>query len=203
MKTLNQKGFTLVELMVVVAIIGILSSVAIPNFRKYQAKAKTSEAKVQLAAAYTAEQAFFGDFGIFGTCLDYMGYDPGVLASRYYAVGFPADAQAIDDTVYAEATNAGLSAALCADDLAAADGTTWFAAGRGASGVLVDTLATAATTGTTLCDDAFGDQSAGNTTFTITALGIISTDNNNANYSDASCFTINANKLLSTVRPGY
>lgn len=41
----RQDGFTLVELMVVVAIIGLLSAVAIPNFKKYQAKAKTSEAK--------------------------------------------------------------------------------------------------------------------------------------------------------------
>jgi len=38
----RQDGFTLVELMVVVAIIGLLSAVAVPNFKKYQAKAKTS-----------------------------------------------------------------------------------------------------------------------------------------------------------------
>ena len=44
----RQSGFTLVELMVVVAIIGLLSAVAIPNFKKYQAKSKISEAKLQL-----------------------------------------------------------------------------------------------------------------------------------------------------------
>ena len=44
----NDTGMSLVELMIVVAIIGILSSVAIPNFKKYQAKSKTSEAKLQL-----------------------------------------------------------------------------------------------------------------------------------------------------------
>ncbi len=43
----SENGFTLVELMVVVAIIGLLSAVAIPNFQKYQARSKTSEAKLQ------------------------------------------------------------------------------------------------------------------------------------------------------------
>jgi type IV pilus assembly protein PilA len=52
----HQKGFTLVELMVVVAIIGLLSAVAVPNFKKYQAKAKISEAKLQLSALYTAQR---------------------------------------------------------------------------------------------------------------------------------------------------
>ena len=66
MKTLRQEGFTLVELMVVVAIIGILSAVAIPNFQRYQAKSKTSEAKLQLAAIYTAETSFISDFDMYG-----------------------------------------------------------------------------------------------------------------------------------------
>lgn len=84
----RQDGFTLVELMVVVAIIGLLSAVAIPNFKKYQAKAKVSEAKLQLAAAYTAEQAFFGDYSVYASCLKYMGYDPGDASARYYGIGF-------------------------------------------------------------------------------------------------------------------
>ena len=54
----SQKGFTLIELMIVVAIIGILAAIAIPNFLAYQAKAKQSEAKVSLGAIFTSVVAF-------------------------------------------------------------------------------------------------------------------------------------------------
>ena len=57
----GKKGFTLIELMIVVAIIGILAAIAIPNFLKFQAKSKMSEAKTNLGAIYTGELAYFGE----------------------------------------------------------------------------------------------------------------------------------------------
>ncbi|MBS0156931.1 MAG: prepilin-type N-terminal cleavage/methylation domain-containing protein [Nitrospira sp.] len=54
----KQEGFTLIELMIVVAIIGILAAIAIPNFVAYQAKSKQSEAKVSLGAIFTSAVAY-------------------------------------------------------------------------------------------------------------------------------------------------
>lgn len=72
----NQKGFSLVELMVVVAIIGILASIAIPSLQKYMAKARQSEAKTSLASLYTAEKAFFAEYNTYTTDFTAIGYQP-------------------------------------------------------------------------------------------------------------------------------
>jgi len=64
MRTLltRKRGFTLIELMIVVAIIGILAAIAIPNFLQFQLRSKTGEAKTNLAAIRTAEEGYFAEF---------------------------------------------------------------------------------------------------------------------------------------------
>ena len=67
----NQKGFTLIELMIVVAIIGILAAIAIPNFLKYQLKSKTAEAKVNLGAIATSQESFRAERDVYLVCDEY------------------------------------------------------------------------------------------------------------------------------------
>lgn len=69
----DNKGFTLIELMIVVAIIGILAAIAIPNFLKYQAKSKQSEAKTNLKGIFTSETAYFSEANSYGP-LDVVGF---------------------------------------------------------------------------------------------------------------------------------
>ncbi len=63
----NQKGFSLVELMIVVGIIGILATLALPRFKQFQAKAKMGEAKNILSHIYTLEQTYSLDNNTFRT----------------------------------------------------------------------------------------------------------------------------------------
>ena len=59
----RQEGFTLIELMIVIAIIGILSAIAIPNFLSYRQKGKDSAAKSEATNFYTSTMAHYADTG--------------------------------------------------------------------------------------------------------------------------------------------
>jgi type IV pilus assembly protein PilA len=109
-----EAGFTLVELMIVVAIIGILASIAIPNFQKYQAKARQKEAQIQLSAVYTAELSNKGERSTFTGCLDNAGFRP-EGDRRFYVIGFT-KAIADNNTAVTGCRNAAGAIVACNDN---------------------------------------------------------------------------------------
>jgi type IV pilus assembly protein PilA len=196
----RDEGFTLVELMVVVAIIGLLSAVAIPNFKKYQAKSKTSEAKLQLASLYSAETSWYSDYDYYATCLNLQGFDPsGEVGARYYAVGFASSAG------HTDLSNAGAPAACTSAHAghavtnAAYTGTAGiyvYVSGKKLSGVAA-AAATSHVTGLALAPTV----DASGTAFIAGAIGII--DKAKITATDADVWSIDQNKRLRNNIVGY
>lgn len=192
MKFLNNKGFTLVELMVVVAIIGVLSAIAIPNFKTYQARAKTSEAKIQLASVYQAELAMQSDYDSFATCLLDAGYTP-PKAGNYYAIGFPAANPTVNQMVR---DNGG----TCADTGFG------FPAFKKVAGVsMVEADLSGVTANAADFDNGFTTPQVSNNgdAFLAGAIGTISSDSGKTGNSENDAWAIDENKILRHVRKGF
>lgn len=92
-------GFTLVELMIVVAIVGILAAIAVPNFLRMRERAKVAEAKSNLGAIRVTEHAFFGEYSRYvgnqpptpDRSADPPARFPWTPGTRFSILGFAAD----------------------------------------------------------------------------------------------------------------
>jgi len=162
MKRLN-RGFTLIELMIVVAIIGILAAIAIPNFIKFQAKSKQSEAKANLKAMFTAEKAYIQEKDAFNTGSNVVGFSP--ERNNRYAYFMDATGSALEPR--STALNVIPGAGVIYDGISV-DTFKWGTA-AGTAAVIVTTLPCSGTLGTSL-------NANGSPTFTGEAVGDVDTD---------------------------
>lgn len=113
MMKLNKKGFTLIELMIVVAIIGILAAIAIPNFLNYQCKSKQSEAKQSLGTISKNQEAYLSENDRYAESMDSLGFavkgdtqrysyfiNVGATGTTYIATASAVDLKGSNDDVW-------------------------------------------------------------------------------------------------------
>jgi len=95
---MKRSGFTLIELMIVVAIIAFLAMVSVPTFTRFLAKAKRAEAYMNLSSIYAAEKSYWAEQGKYSDVLNGqggVGWKPegyrggGAGENFYYTYGFP------------------------------------------------------------------------------------------------------------------
>jgi len=106
---MKKNGFTLIELMVTIIIVGILSSVAYPSYMNYVQQTRRTEAQSKLIEIANRQEMYYLDHHVYATDLDTelsLGADPFITENGYYAittsssvstaVGFTLTATAVD-----------------------------------------------------------------------------------------------------------
>ena len=85
----GQKGFTLIELMIVVAVIGLLAAIAGPMYERYQARVRQSEAKLNLSSVFASEKTFFVEYAAYISSMEALHFMP-EGDRRFYTLGWNA-----------------------------------------------------------------------------------------------------------------
>ncbi len=105
---MHRSGFTLIEVMIVVAIIGLLAALALPGYVHFQARARQAECRTNLKAVFTAEKSYYGDKQTYYDAFSVIGFEP-EMNNRYayFAQAVGDNAGEVRTTVGATITNCG------------------------------------------------------------------------------------------------
>jgi len=100
MKKTKNSGFTLIELVVVMVIIGILAIISVPMYRNYIQRARASEGRSLVGSVAAAERLYYSEFGIYLQTAD----DPGAIDGPDYGVVYSPilDVDARNSTLFGE-----------------------------------------------------------------------------------------------------
>ena len=127
-----QKGFTLIELMIVVAIIGILAAVALPAYQDYTIRAKMSEVIGMAAAAKTSISEYYVTMGVMASGAAMAGVNTNSLQSIYVSAVTYANTTGTATVTYAIENLDPASGNLAFRGTGSANGVTWSCTADGA-----------------------------------------------------------------------
>jgi prepilin-type N-terminal cleavage/methylation domain-containing protein len=88
----NRSGFSLVELLTAVAIIGILATIVVPAYKSYQIRARQTESKHALSIAYVAQKSAYAEYSTYVSCLGQFGFD---IHHKWNCIDSAADPQSL------------------------------------------------------------------------------------------------------------
>lgn len=96
------RGFTLVELMIVVVIISILAAIAVPSYLRYAYRARRAEGQEMLLRIANAQERFYATNNRYGTLAE-VGFSVTTSPKGYYSVDIPASASTSSQAFTVEA----------------------------------------------------------------------------------------------------